>query len=263
MTRWLTGFLIVMASAPALAHDFWLTAMLPATPQDGTTITGDLGERFPVPDERTIADAVRSWRIVGATGDVAHADAFHQRGSSLATTVRLPGPGVYMGVMEVRAAFEMMEGPAFTDYLREEGLDDVITERAVLGHSDVAARERFRRYAKIVIANGDGPADHVTRPVGMKAEFVPTTNPSMLSPGDVLVVRFLVDGVPVPDAQIAAVSAHARVHARTDRDGVASLAIPSAGRWLIRAVHMFRPLEPESPVEWESYWASLAFETRP
>jgi len=260
MTRWLMGIFVLMMGVPALAHDFWLTVAPPASSPDGMTITGDLGEYFPVADTLITPFGVMGWRVVGASGEVTHSGLFHTQGQSLATTVALPTPGTYVGLMEVRPAFSEMTGAEFTEYLREEGLEDVIAERAALGRSHVTARERYWRYAKIIIPNGQGPAEHVTRAVGTRAELVPATDPTALGAGDVLSVRFLVNGVPVPDAQIAAVSDGTRlVHARTNAQGIAELALPTAGRWLIRNVHMFRPLEPETPVEWESYWTTLAF----
>ena len=112
----------------------------------------------------------------------------------------------------------------------------------------------------LVLHTGKGDDAHVTRPAGIAAEFVPSMNPASLSPGNRLSVGLLVQGRPVGGAQIAAVSRTTRLDARTDADGRVTFAIPSRDAWLIKTVHMQRPVNAGTPaVDWESYWVTLAF----
>ena len=137
----------------------------------------------------------------------------------------------------------------------------MIAERARLEQTDRPARERYARYAKIILHTGRSEDAHVTRPTGIAAELIPSVNPASLLPGGTLSVQLLVQGRPVAGALIAAVSRGARLDARTDADGRATLTIPTTGAWLIKAVHMERPVNAGTPpVDWESYWVTLAFE---
>ena len=168
---------------------------------------------------------------------------------------------MYLGIMTIRSREIVMTGQEFTEYLREEGLESVIGERARLNQADLSARERYARYAKIVFRTGEGDAAHLTRASGIKAELVPAVNPASLAPGRPLSVQFLVEGRPVADALIAAVSRDVHLNARTDADGRATFTMPSSGQWLIKTVYMAKPANVgEPPVDWESYWVTLSFE---
>jgi hypothetical protein len=250
--------LTFLSAATLDAHDFWLAAR--SEPGGRFTITGNVGEKFPVPDSRTTPDRVDNWRLIGPAGEISGRD-FFQDGESLATRVELKAPGTYLGLMTILAREIEMTGTEFTDYLREEGLDNVIAERARLNQNAVSARERYARYAKIVLATGDGNAAHVTRPSGLKAELVPSVNPARLKPGGTMSVQMLVEGKPIAGALLTAVSREFRHDARTDAEGRARLTIPAAGSWLVKTVHMARlVVAGSSPADWESYWVTLAFE---
>lgn len=242
------------------AHDFWLAA----TPSSETAarvyvVAGHVGEHFPVPNSPTTPDRVDVWRVLGVNGEHAVPRDFYLEGQSLATKVRLPLTGVFLGVMTIRAREIDMTGQEFTDYLREEGLDRVIAERARLGQSGAPARERFARYAKVVIGHG-APAPHLTRPVGGKAELVPLRDTGSVRPGDTLDVRLLVDGRPVAGAMISALDGQGRVDARTNAGGVATLRLARAGAWLVKTVHMTKPVDAGTPpADWESFWVTLTF----
>lgn len=245
------------------AHDFWLTA----TSQPGEsavptiTIAGHLGERFPEADAHTTPASVASWRVVGPAGDCDVWPAFAQAGLTLATQVALPPGQSYLGVMAIHPMTAQMRGDEFLEYLEEEGLHHVIWERGLAGLAESPALERYTRFAKVIIGVGGGDTAHLLRPAGQHAELVPLRNPATLEAGGLLAVQFLVAGKPVGGAQVSALSDGVRLDARTDSEGIAGFILPRAGAWLIRTVHMEHAAIPGSDIEWESYWASLAFET--
>lgn len=254
--------ILLIAMSPLHAHDFWLSATnwRPAPGSTSVTITGGVGEKFPVVTDGAAPAGVEKWRVIGPNGDLPATRGFRRQGQLIATSIAMKAPGTYLGVMTVRARVIAMDGKEFTDYLREEGLEDVIAERAKLGQTDVPARERYARYAKVVVRKGDGPSAHVTRPTGLKAEVVPATDPSTISPGESLVVQFLVEGQPVAGVQLSAVSEESRLDVRTDAEGRAAFVLPNPGPWLIKTVHMIRPAAAGSPpADWESYWVTLTF----
>jgi hypothetical protein len=243
------------------AHDFWLTA----TPQPGEsavstiTVAGHLGERFPEADAHTTPASVASWRVIGPAGE-RDVRPFAQAGLALATQVALPPGHTYLGVMAIHPMTAQMRGDEFLDYLEEEGLHHVIWERGLAGLAMSPALERYTRFAKVIIGDGGGDTAHLLRPAGQHAELVPLRNPATVGAGGLLAVQFLVAGKPVGGAQISALSNGIRLNARTDSEGIAGFTLPRDGAWLIRTVHMERAAIPGSDIEWESYWASLAFE---
>jgi uncharacterized GH25 family protein len=265
-TRALVVLIAVLAAGARLAaHDFWLAAApwVVAEPRR-LVVTANVGEHFPRADSPTTADRIDVWRVIGADGELTMPREFHMEGQSVAAAVTLPAPGSYLGVMTIKAREIEMTGQEFTDYLREEGLDQIISTRKASGQDSAPALERYARYAKLVVRNGGGDGAHLTRPIGLKAEMVPTRDPSSLRPGDSLTVRLLVDGRPVEGALItarpAARSPGGRIDVRTDAEGRVTLALPESGPWLLRTVHMAKPQEAGSPpADWESYWVTLAF----
>jgi hypothetical protein len=54
------------------------------------------------------------------------------------------------------------------------------------------------------------------------------------------------------------------IDGRTDATGHVTLPIDREGAWLVRTVHMVPAAQANVPgVEWDSYWATLAFHTAP
>jgi uncharacterized GH25 family protein len=251
-----------LATAPLSAHDFWLAAAN-WTPAAGAPVTihAGLGERFPTQTGfKPRPDWFDHWRVIGASGDITVSTAFQLTDLTMTTEVRLPSAGAYLGVMRVTPRIENMKGLEFTDYLKEEGLDTIIAARQTAGDSDKPARELYARYAKIALRNGDGSGAHLTRPVGLKAEFVPTTDPTALHPGGSLTVQLLADGAPVAGSEVTAVTDGSSVKGQTDGNGRVTLKIDREGAWLIRTVHMV-PLTGSPAADWESYWVTLSFHT--
>ena len=251
-----------LASIPLSAHDFWLAAAN-WTPAAGVpvTITAGLGEKFPTRTGfKPRPDWFDQWRVIGASGEIPVAPSFNWSELMMTTEVKLPSPGAYLGVMRVTPNIERMKGEEFTAYLKEEGLHRIIAARQAAGDADKPATELYARYAKIAVRNGAGSGTHLTRPVGVKAEFVPATDPTSLHPGSSLTVQLLADGKPVRGAAVGAVSEGTLVNGETDADGRVTLKIDREGAWLIRTVHMV-PLTGSPDAEWESYWVTLSFHT--
>jgi uncharacterized GH25 family protein len=270
-TLGLVATALFAAAASLAAHDFWLAAApWHAAPGSRITVTANVGDRFPIPTSYTDPARVASVSLVGPNGATRVEPAFRREGQSLAATVELPSaPATYLVVMVITPRFIEIPPNDFATYLSHEGLERVIAERARRGESARPGRERYSRYAKLLVRAGDGPSGHVTAPLGLPAELVPLADPTRLRRGETLAVRLLADGHPVADALVGAVDAGSSgapddwpLKARTDRDGVVRLRLDAPGPWLVRSVHMVRR-DGESgseAVDWESFWASLAFD---
>ena len=209
------------------------------------TITAGVGEKFPTRTNfRSRHNWLAEWRLVGATGDVPVSKDFRRTNLVMVSDVTLLAAGAYLGVAMVSAQTIEMKGPEFTDYLKEEGLENIIAARKTAGESDKTTKERYARYAKIALRNGAGPGLHLSRAAGLRAEFVPATDPTMIRAGGMLTVQLLADGKPVSGAAVSAVSGEQPVRAQTDKDGRATFTIDRAGAWLIKTVHMVRLPQP-------------------
>ena len=121
--------------------------------------------------------------------------------------------------------------------------------------------ERYARYAKIALRHGDGSGAHLTRPVGLKAEFIPSSDPTALRAGQTLSLQLVADKRAVGDAEVTAVNASGGtpIKARSDKDGRVTLRLDRPGSWLVKTVHMTRVTDTPG-VSWESFWVTLSFQ---
>lgn len=254
----LTLAIMTLLTAPLAAHDFWLAAQ-PSASSPSVTITAGVGEKFPTRTNfRSRDNWLAEWRVIGDRTEAAVTKDWRRDGLVMATDVMLPRPGAYLGVAFVTAQTIEMKGVEFTDYLKEEGLDQIIAARQKAGEAGKTTTERYARYAKVALRTGDGSGDHLTRPAGLKAEFIPSTDPTRLKVGSALTVQLVTDGKPVAQATVSAVNDGVPQTTKTDAQGRASFTIDRPGDWLIKTVHMVR-LPAGDAAEWESFWVTLAF----
>lgn len=259
-----TALLLAFLS-PLEGHDFWL-ASAPWNTQPGATITltANVGDdTFPVSDSFTESDRVEAVRVVGPGAGAITPISRKQR-ESLATDINLPSsPATYVIVMSVKGRFLSMPADKFAEYLKEEGLNDVLAERTRRGEAGQPSRERYFRQAKVLVHAGDGTMDHVTKPTGLVAELVPESDFTRGHVGDTVSVRLLYRGSPVNAAQIALTSSSAPKATRsTDKEGRAQFKLLGKGPYLLSTVVMVRRENETGPqaVDWESYWCSLTFD---
>lgn len=253
-----TLVLVALSAAQLSAHDFWLATVAPAAP-GAITITAGVGEKFPTRTRFRYRDNwLADWTLVGEKGRTPLSKDWRREELVVATDVTLPGTGAFMGIAMVSAQTIEMKGQEFTDYLKEEGLTSVIAARQAAGEADKTTKERYARYAKIALRNGNGSGAHMTKATGMRAEFVPSVDPTTLKAGSPLTVQLLTDGKPVAGAEITAITEGMPQKARSDANGRVTFTIDKPGAWLVKTVHMVRqPAGNEA--EWESFWVTLAF----
>lgn len=185
-------------------------------------------------------------------------------------TLRASAVGTIVLGAALRPRVLALDGPAFNDYLKEEGLDEILAARATERRLAEASRERYSKYLKAVVQIGDVLTDSVvTEPMAYPAEIVPLANTAALRPGATLRVRCLVNGRGVANHVVFAGGLSAPDGATaipeqrlvTDAGGIASIAVAASGRWYVRFVHM-TDVVGDREVNYESKWATLTFGVR-
>ena len=256
------GVVLFFAAGSLFAHDFWIE---PTTfrPEVGSTVGLALrvGQGFrgdPVP---RMNEKIVKFVLVSPSGAETQIEGI--AGRDPAGRARIGTPGYV--VAGYRSSPSSLELPAdkFEAYLKEEGLESVIEERARKGDSQKASKEIYSRCAKAVLDAGGGGTTGFGTVLGFRLELIPDTGPKKLTPaGGALKVRLLYEGKPLAGALVFALNRdepEKRLSARTDGAGRVRFDLPRAGVWLVKAVHMV-PAPAESGAEWESLWASLTFE---
>ncbi|MFN0102872.1 MAG: DUF4198 domain-containing protein [Bryobacteraceae bacterium] len=204
------------------------------------------------------ARAIREFVVADASG---RQTVMGREGSDPAGFLRVANAGV--AVIGYSSHASSMELPAdqFNAYLKEEGLEAVMAERARRKQGGAKARELFSRCAKSLLATGATAPGQGDRALGFPLELVAERNPYGLGPGEALPVRLTYENRPLAGALVVALNRlqpGVKVTARTDREGRVRLRLPGDGMWMVKAVHMI-PAPAGAEAEWASYWASLTF----
>jgi uncharacterized GH25 family protein len=156
------------------------------------------------------------------------------------------------------------EWEKFVAFLEHKDLAWGLAEHEARGLSRENVRERYSRYAKSLIAVGNGAGQDVN--AGLLVEIVALENPYTDDMSDGIDIRALYRGAPLPEAQIEvfrkAPDGTVTISTeRTDEAGAATIPVTPGARYMLDTV-VLRPLEviEERDPSWESLWANLTFE---
>jgi uncharacterized GH25 family protein len=255
---WSVAAVWLSAGVALQAHDFWIE---PSTfhPAPGTTVAVSLrmGQDFkgdPVPRSSRAIERF----VVRQTGREEPIDGLEH--IDPAGWLRADGAATAVVAYRSRASFVEQPAAQFEAYLRQEGLERVIGDRATRHERLDPGREHFSRSAKALLTGARSSAA-VTQPVGLEYEIVPDEDPT--AHGGAFRGRVLYRGEPLAGALVVAMlrsDPSMRLGVRSDRRGAFAFALPRAGVWLLKSVHMVRASF-FSSADWDSQWASLVFDS--
>ncbi len=263
----LVAAMLLTAGAGLSAHDFWIE---PSTFEPGADepirIHLRVGERFageavPRSDAR-----IERFVVIGPSGEK---PVFGRDGMDPAGLLRLDAPGIWFVGYRSKPSAVVLEADKFDKYLREEGLERIIEDRAARKESQMPGREQFSRSVKSLLRSGGSQTvQGFDRALGLTLELVLEADPTSAAGGR-LPVRLLHEGRPLAGALVVAYRKDAGVtpeateelRARTDKDGRVVVPVTS-GIWLLKAVHMERAAA-ASGADWDSVWTALTFRVPP
>lgn len=261
------AILIVFAMVSVSAHEYWFEAdSFVLKPKQSTDLHLFVGEALKMDEERTFQpEKTRSFDLFSPDGK------FDMR--SLADANNAPllrfsadKDGTYMFVMERDWSYITLEAAKFEDYLRDEGMDYIVTERKRLGESAKPGRERYSRFLKSLVQVGNNGTGNIKTRIGSKLEIVPLDNPYSKKAGGVVTFQFWFDGRPLSDYTVFADN---RLNGKvtttkltTDKEGKADVKLDRKGVWLVRLVYMQRCPRNCGESDWESFWGALSFGVR-
>lgn len=152
----------------------------------------------------------------------------------------------------------------FTGFVDHKDLTGTLKNHIARGLPQSGFREQYRRFAKSLIAVGDGIGSD--REVGLRTEIVAGVNPYTDNLINGLPVLVLYEGAPRSDVQVEIFDRDSAGEVtisttRTDAAGRAVIPVEPGHEYNIDAVVML-PLEVGDPATepvWESLWAGLTF----
>lgn len=175
-------------------------------------------------------------------------------------------PGTYVIGLSTGKKELDEKGKDFNEYLRTDGVPEVLAERTKAGELGKDVRELYSKHVKAVLQVGDARSGEWATILGYPAELVPMSNPADLKKGDELALKCLVDGKPMPDQFVmfgGRGAGEARIEgrsARSGKDGVVRVKFDRAGVWYVKFIRMV-PVH-GGAVSYESKWATITFEVR-
>lgn len=267
----IVAWVLTLTAALATGHDMFL--VLPDHfVQPGSKVTVSLYNGTFDKSENTIdRERMIDVSIVDGKGNTRHPAAGDWREDGNVTLLDFEaGPsGTYLVGVSTRASMIELTAEEFNDYLKHDGVLDVLEARGRDGALDRAANERYSKHVKTILQVGQNPTETFSQRLGYPLEIVPLANPASLAVGDTLDCLVLADGKPLA-GQLVYASFHGfqtsedsgdhreAIGTRTDHAGVAHIEIVETGRWFVRLIRML-PVD-EAEVDYESNWATLTFE---
>lgn len=264
-SNWIACGIALALTHIAGAHVFWiqLSASRPAV-GERVSVQMHVGDDYP--GEIVPRNNARIEKFVVARPDGTEVPMTGKDADPIAARLVPDLAGGYMIAYRSKPSSVELEGEKFTGYLKEKGLDRIIARREKEGRSAATAKEIFSRAAKFALATKEtGPQDAATKRLGLRCEIVPKSNPALMSAGDEIAIVVLFEGKPLASTLVDARPAAdktMKLQTRTNERGEASIRLPIAGLWVVDTVEMVDAPK-DSGAEYESIWASLAFEIGP
>jgi uncharacterized GH25 family protein len=174
---------------------------------------------------------------------------------------KLTKEGTHLLALRSNAAFIELEAEKFNEYLKDDGLDNILDERTNTATLDKAAKEHYQRFAKLLIQSGSKTDATFSKRANFPIEIVPLANPYTLKTGDYLECRVLYEGKPAPHQLVKVWSYVGNStflqNIYTENDGTLKFPLSSRGPWMVSTVKM-KKSEKEG-ADYQSMWASLVF----
>ena len=180
--------------------------------------------------------------------------------------------GTYVAGISTSQRTIELSSSEFKDYLKHDGVIDIIEARQHLNISNKPVKERYAKHVKAIMQVSFEKSSHYKKVFGYPVEFVPDTNPYLAKQGDKISFTLLKNSKPFSNQlvyygkSIKAEHGHGHYHddnegsVSTDVNGKLTITIDHNGRWYLRTIDMVESNSDE--VDYVSNWGTLKFEIR-
>lgn len=269
---WLVGLTLCL-SVPLMGHDMFLVLQDHDVPSNSEVTVELFNGTFDKSENSIDRDRMTDVSVVDGSGETRHPHTSQWRESDNITYLDFTtgDPGTYVVGVSTGTRMIALSAEDFNEYLKHDGVLDVLAAREQEGILDQPARERYSKHVKTILQVGDTVTDSHLQLLAYPIEIVPQTNPAELQVGDTLRVLVAEEGQPVAEQRVYASYEGFHQHeddgghqeavkTRTDNRGVAEIDISHAGRWYVRLIRMV-PVN-DADADYESNWATLTFQVR-
>lgn len=251
---------VLAIAAPADAHDFWL---YPSTHHLQAPGTVDIRIFYGLPtDIQEFERRPSHFKRFEARAGGAVVDTYGKL-TKPAGHIDLPADAIYTLYYESTYNYIELDAEKFQLYLADEGLTDILAERAQRKETTFPGNEAFARYVKALIKVGNADTGY-DRKIGMASELVALRDPFAGGAGGQLEFQLWFLDKPAANAVIDLFAIDDRdikkiATAKSDAQGKVTFATPPIGRYMVTGTTMRRAAYPVE-ADWESFWTSITFE---
>ena len=249
----LTAVALFGSATLVAAHDTWLLPSSMRVPV-GRTVALSLTSGMAFPADDFAIDPKRIARAeIRLNGKVEQLRGGRSRPTSLRYTWTPRAPGVATIAVELAPKTLTLEPKLIEEYFQEIHAGPSIRAQWDSIPMPKQWRESYVKHATSFVRVGAPKGDSSwALPVGLGLEIIPERDPTALVAGDVLPVRVLLHGAPLPGIAVGArrEGQSSESFVPTDAAGRASVRLPRAGRWLLFGTDLRRAKE--AGLEWRS-----------
>ncbi len=266
----IAGLVALMASG-VWAHDMFLVLSEHSLPPESAVSVALYNGTFDKSENAIARDRMTDVSVVDGSAEVSHpaTGQWRDEGEVAILDFETGSPGTYLVGISTAANMIELTAEEFDDYLKHDGVLDVLEAREHEGDLTEPVRERYAKHVKTILQVGEAVTDSFSFRLGYPIEIVPLANPASLNEGDTLEFLVLADGKPVSDQLVYASYDGFQSHdgddahreaasSRTDENGLVEIELSKSGRWYVRLIRML-PVDEEG-ADYESNWATLTFE---
>jgi len=257
---------LALAAGVLSAHDMFLKPVNFFPAPNSTFKVAGLNGTFTTSENAVTGDRIADLSVATASGRTSlPIDEWKSVGKMNEVTVTAGAAGTYAIGVSVKPNRIDLTADQFNEYLRSDGVRDVLAARRSAGELGKPAREQYSKHLKTLVQVGDTRDAGFGAVFGYPAELVALTNP--YAPGAAEIrVRALVDGRPRAN-QLLQIGGRTHTGARlpvsevrTDAQGEATIKL-RPGVWFVKFIHMEKA-PAGAGVDYESKWATLTFAVR-
>ncbi|MDC0656733.1 DUF4198 domain-containing protein [Leisingera sp. SS27] len=251
---------LTLGASPVLSHEFWIEPQKYQV-NSGEPVVAKLrnGQEFNGAEQPYLDHRIARFEVFQGGTAVPYLGRMGDMPAFAASTLQ---DGLAVMIHQTRPQTITYDSwKEFQAFIDHKAFGDIRTQHQARGLPDAGFVEQYTRYAKALVAIGDGKgADKAT---GLETEIVALANPYTDNLADGLRVRVLYQGAPRADAQVE-VFAQAPdgtvsiTTQPTDVRGETIVQVAPGHSYLLDAV-VLRPAPDGKDYVWESLWAALTF----
>jgi uncharacterized GH25 family protein len=260
-TKLLLTFLFSLVVLLTFAHEFWLEPLkFWLNTNEKTTLNLMVGENYQ--GEKADGTKFKIVKLKHFAKDVAEDFQQNQSKTDLAlVNVAFATEGNHLLAFNNTNKFIELEAAKFNDYLKEDGMENVLEIRKKENNLGKKGREFYQRCVKTLFQVGKKQDGTYAQNTGMRLELIPSQNPYSATVKQIS-FKILFDNQPLEKALVVVwqkINGKTTVKKlRSDAAGMVQFPLIHKGRLMVSTVRMVPHTNP-TEADWQSYWGSYTF----